>query len=61
LSSQKFPLLDRALAVSDKIKKAAGQQGWKTVLNAVRKCETAGESFESLPEKVKQLILEAER
>jgi hypothetical protein len=60
LSDCKFPLLDRALTVSDKIKKVAGQQGWMFVLNAVRKCEANGEGFDSLPPKVKELILEAE-
>lgn len=60
LTDSEFPLLNRVLPLSEKIKKAAGQRGWKTVLNAVRKCETSGERFESLPEKVKQLIFEAE-
>ncbi len=60
-SGWKFPVLDRALAVSDKIRKMAGQRGWKTVLDAVRQCEAAEEGFESLPQKVKQLILDAEK
>ncbi len=60
LSGWKFLLLDRVLAASDKIKELAGWDGWKMVLDAVRKCETAGEGFESLPEKVRQLIIEGE-
>jgi hypothetical protein len=60
LTTSEFPLLNRVLPLEDKIKKAAGQFGWTTVLNAVREAEAVAEGFDSLPEKVRQLIEEAE-
>jgi hypothetical protein len=59
LKEGEFPLLDRVLPLTEKIKKAVGQQGWLTVLNAVRKSEASGGGFEFLPKKIKKLILEA--
>jgi hypothetical protein len=60
LTTSEFPLLNRVLPLEDKIKKAAGQLGWTAVLNAVREAEAAAEGFDSLPEKVRRLIEEAE-
>lgn len=57
----KFPLLDRVLPLSEKITNLFGQQCWISVLNAVKKCEAEGTGFDSLPEKVRQLIEDAER
>jgi hypothetical protein len=60
LNKKEFPLLDRILALTPKIKRIAGEQGWMTVLNAVRKSEAEGKGFEGLPRKVQKLIEEAE-